>query len=415
MFIYVITNSVNAKLYVGCTIDAERRWNEHVKESLENRGFYLHRAMRKYGVDKFEMILVERCGSIVLMKKREKFWIAALKTNERDSGYNLTSGGDGTLGLKHSDDAKSRRIFSDDEIKEIISLHRNQGFSMFDLRKKYKTGESTLYRLFEQHGITPVVRGKAVDDATIVAEYLGGDNITTIKERYTISPMRISHILEKHGVKRTHAEAKRIYQCNETFFDEINTEEKAYILGVMFAYRCNKIVSDGGKVIEITTTDLPIIRRVTRALDASHPIRKRPMYDRSETPLYQLQIRSVKLFNTLAHNGCKNEGDLSFPNIPLNLLNHFIRGHFDGTGSTYWGNGYLFFRVTESRRFLEDWVDKMEPVLKKCIIKDSNISSYILCSSDKKSKTFRDWLYEESTIWSLRKKEIFFKDNKKAD
>lgn len=182
----------------------------------------------------------------------------------------------------------------------------------------------------------------------------------------------------------------------------------------MFAYRCNKIVSDGGKVIEITTTDLPLIRRVTDALDASHPIRERRMRDRSKNPMHQLSIRSVKLFTTLERYGCMSDGHLSFPtNIPSDLLNHFVRGHFDGIGSTYWGNGYLFFRVTERRRFLEDWVDRIKPVL-KCVIKDGNISPYVLCSSDKKSKTFRNWLYDGATIWSPRKKEIFFKDDEKA-
>jgi len=98
MFLYVITNLVNGKRYVGITIDVERRWQEH----RSGRGSLLvSRAITKYGIDniKFEVI----CKATEdYTKEMEIKFIHSLNTMQ-PNGYNLTGGGEGTLGRKYSD------------------------------------------------------------------------------------------------------------------------------------------------------------------------------------------------------------------------------------------------------------------------------------------------------------------------
>ena len=92
-FIYVITNDINGKQYVGKTERTiEARFKEHCKDKdrrgLEKRPLY--RAMNKYGVEHFHIEALEETTE---SEERESYWIARLNTFE--NGYNATKGGDG--------------------------------------------------------------------------------------------------------------------------------------------------------------------------------------------------------------------------------------------------------------------------------------------------------------------------------
>jgi group I intron endonuclease len=52
----------------------------------------LHRAFRKYGVDKFMMKIIDECDASLLNEK-EQYWIEQYNTFESAEGYNATSGG----------------------------------------------------------------------------------------------------------------------------------------------------------------------------------------------------------------------------------------------------------------------------------------------------------------------------------
>lgn len=94
-FIYVITNDVNGKQYVGKTNNSiEKRFKEHIldsrRERCEKRPLY--NAMNKYGVEHFHIEELEEC-SVEESAKREEYWIAKLDTYGHN-GYNATRGGD---------------------------------------------------------------------------------------------------------------------------------------------------------------------------------------------------------------------------------------------------------------------------------------------------------------------------------
>ena len=95
-YIYKIENKINKKQYVGKTlISLEHRFKRHIQDSkrkgCEKRPLYA--AFFKYGIDNFEISLLEECNDNI-SKKREIFWIHKLETLKY--GYNATKGGDGT-------------------------------------------------------------------------------------------------------------------------------------------------------------------------------------------------------------------------------------------------------------------------------------------------------------------------------
>ena len=95
-FIYLATNKINGKIYIGKTKNTIAiRWSQHkceAKRLIPN--VYFIRALNKYGPDNFDVIQLEECDNS-LLNEREKYYIALYNSNNKDIGYNSTMGGDG--------------------------------------------------------------------------------------------------------------------------------------------------------------------------------------------------------------------------------------------------------------------------------------------------------------------------------
>lgn len=102
--IYIITNILNAKQYIGITNDLGRRWARH-KGANEDQ--FIHRAIKKYGVDNFVFTHFADAFTAESAKILERMLIAEHNT-QAPHGYNLTAGGDGTFGRKHSEETKAK-------------------------------------------------------------------------------------------------------------------------------------------------------------------------------------------------------------------------------------------------------------------------------------------------------------------
>lgn len=130
--VYKITNKLNNKIYIGITNQgAGVRYRKHLSDALHGSCFPIHNALRKYGKENFTLEIIELCETSEILKEQEKYWISFYKSNDREIGYNMTEGGDGTFGRSHSEETKDKirqkalgRKVSEDTKKKLSQIHK---------------------------------------------------------------------------------------------------------------------------------------------------------------------------------------------------------------------------------------------------------------------------------------------------
>jgi group I intron endonuclease len=113
MVVYVITNTVNGKRYVGIATGItpeealKRRWFEHSK-AARDAPQALYRAMRKHGVENFTVEQIDQAETLEELLEKERHYIQLLGTfTNTGHGYNMTLGGDGVFGFEFDEESKA--------------------------------------------------------------------------------------------------------------------------------------------------------------------------------------------------------------------------------------------------------------------------------------------------------------------
>lgn len=109
MIVYLVTNNINSKQYVGQTSqDLMKRWKGHQRPFNQRKNSYLYNAIQKYGEENFTVKPLLVVDSKEAMDYYEIEMIRLLDLRNPDKGYNLTDGGGGMLGFKLSKKTKKR-------------------------------------------------------------------------------------------------------------------------------------------------------------------------------------------------------------------------------------------------------------------------------------------------------------------
>lgn len=133
MGIYVITNKINGKRYIGQSIDIIRRWRAH-RTSYWTSDLYLYRAMRKYGLESFIFEVLQECEKEEL-NTLEKYWINFYQSDNPAFGYNLTAGGDSA--------PKSGFKITDEEVLQIYELLK-AGMTQQEISEKFQISQQQI-------------------------------------------------------------------------------------------------------------------------------------------------------------------------------------------------------------------------------------------------------------------------------
>ncbi len=105
--IYKCKSFTSGKPYVGWTSKTiEHRIANHKRATKNGSQNHFHRAIRKYGIDDFEITIIETDVDSERWAEREIYWIDYF--DSYTNGYNMTIGGQGRLGVILTEETKSK-------------------------------------------------------------------------------------------------------------------------------------------------------------------------------------------------------------------------------------------------------------------------------------------------------------------
>jgi len=142
--IYVFTNTVNNKKYVGQTLGTlAKRWYKHCYDAIQgNRNAAFAGAIRKYGKDAFVGKVLEENVLACNVDARETFWIEALNTLvDNGFGYNRTTGGN-TKGLTKLSAISCEKIAASKRGKPLVARTRKTDEMHRPVVEGFKAGKS---------------------------------------------------------------------------------------------------------------------------------------------------------------------------------------------------------------------------------------------------------------------------------
>lgn len=203
--IYLISNDVNSKLYVGQTIqNLNKRFNGHCCYSKSDRSanMYIKRAIHKYGRDKFHITLLEECP-IDLLNEREKYWISFY--DSYNNGYNLTKGG------QDSNYFKLHRIEDTIDVNKFIDYIVEFTPLAVEVAAHFGISKCSVYNLIKRLNNPNLIlnsynpkKAKSIEDINkdeLKTLYLDGWSILDLVKKYHVKKNKISKFLKDSGIK----------------------------------------------------------------------------------------------------------------------------------------------------------------------------------------------------------------------
>lgn len=230
----------------------------------------------------------------------------------------------------------------------------------------------------------------------IISEYKKGKTLSALGREFGVSYSTIRNLLKRKGIKTEGN--KHNFPRDEFYFSNIDSKEKAYWLGFLYADGC---VHSNSNEISITLKDRDHLEKFRKAIKSNNKIGESIDKRFSSMPkIYHFSIKDKQLKSDLIKWGCVPNKSLSLtkiPNIPRDFVSHFIRGYFDGDGSLHWLNGTKNFRISfvGTAPFLKD-IQKELGLSLSLGQQEGNKSKYFQVAGRKQVPMILDYIYKDS-------------------
>jgi len=254
----------------------------------------------------------------------------------------------------------------------------------------------------------------------VIEAYKNNVSLREIEKQFGVTRATVGPFLEELGVKTVKGNHYKKYKHDENFFENIDSEEKAYWLGFMFAdgYIINKQNATGedGFGLSLAEDSQDSIEKFKNSLHATNPI----LIDdsgvkKNKQILYKITMRSQKTVDDLIDKGCFKQKTLILQppkKVPENLNYHFIRGFFDGDGSLtrhqHKNSVYIDFGINFTTTYdMALWLQNQFNY--GSIWKENRREHtwYYGFGGNQQVINFYHLLYDNATIWMDRKYERF--------
>lgn len=249
-----------------------------------------------------------------------------------------------------------------------------------------------------------------------IAAYESGLPTTKIATVYNVSSSSVNKVIKSAGrTIRNASHRVQKYTVDESFFDKIDNETKAYVLGFLYADGCNAVERNQVAIV-LHSKDRAILDRINAALGSNRPVKlstyatevgKRKI----TASIARLSIGNKRISERLVELGCVARKSLIL-GYPLwlddELHRHFIRGYFDGDGTIGFDRKRMVFRCQIAGTY--QFFSVMNEIVSGSIgvrgtlhnPKNSRIYIYTI-GGNRNARKFFSWLYDSADIFLERK------------
>ncbi len=312
---------------------------------------------------------------------------------------------------------------SNEIIEQCKKLYQEENLSCAEISRRTGIGEATIRRRLKELGVQIIQyrhSGKfKIPD--VIQDYSNGITIRDIAKKYRSSEETISKVLKENGIEVFRNGVRPCF--NHHIFDVIDTEQKAYWLGFIWADGCILNQKDDkhnyGFELGISIKDIEHLKlfcdfieldktKINIRLGKEHIFRDKTIKSGESC---RIQISNEHFWKNLYNLGCVPNKTYNefFPKIEIfksiNLVSHFIRGFFDGDGWVYRDKrNYLIAGICGQQKFLESILKYLpESLIKNTVSSSDTEVIKILKWGGTKAETFLNYIYNNSTV-SLERK-----------
>lgn len=190
------------------------------------------------------------------------------------------------------------------------------------------------------------------------------------------------------------------YSLDHNFFDVIDTEQKAYFLGLLYADGCVQATGGSWRLrLGLHIKDQDSVAGLKEALAYDGPLHM------TKTRA-SLAVSSKRLGDTLIGHGCipRKSLTLEYPStVPENLSWHFIRGYFDGDGCLCISGRGARWTLVGTEKFLTNASNFLSAIGVNCSIYPKKRVYILSVSGNKQISVLLDSLYRDATFFMSRK------------
>lgn len=216
---------------------------------------------------------------------------------------------------------------------------------------------------------------------------------------------------KSYGLVKTSVVHRRrpwAFSLDEDFFEKIDTEQKAYILGFLAT---DGNVSDSKSnqnrvTLCLQERDEHILKEILQAMRSDSPINSRPKGSfPGSGPMRYIAMSSKKLASDLAKWGIlpRKSMTLTYTNVSRNLERHYIRGLFDGDGCIHKRGGFYLLGTEALIDGVIDAVNRHTGI----VLTKSKAGRLYRANGYRGSVKVLHWIYRRSTIFLHRKKKTY--------
>lgn len=248
----------------------------------------------------------------------------------------------------------------------------------------------------------------------IVELYNSGLSQAELETLYNVSHGVIKRILVKNHVElRDNSHKKRSYSIDENYFDTIDTPNKAYILGLLYADGCNATKNRMVKLC-LQARDAYILERIRDEMKSTHPIRIQHLHHANinHQDSHEFVVVNKHLSNTLSNIGVVRAKSLvlTFPTwLDSLFISHFVRGYFDGDGHIRMCGSYVEISGTENfcRGLMSVCCERgIKTNVRRLPSKSGMVWSLYICNRQN-ALAFLEFIYHDAELFLTRKYEVY--------